>query len=195
MITLTACWSHFDHKFWSQSVIKLITLCDQVDHTLWSSWSQSVINLVILCDQNLWSSHVIASRDFTIHACHVVGHVTAQKSLSVTGESRFRDLPVNVPHLQILTDLQQLAIKPNKPIHPYIRHHHGAPLLQPIYNTTHPFLLFELADSLHGWLTWLTRHTPFESDLNPFEFQWKINYHNRQIACHKNSIYSFATKQ
>ena len=54
-----ACWSHF--------VINLITLCDQLDHTLWSTWSHFVINLITLCDQicdqNLWSgswlSHAI----------------------------------------------------------------------------------------------------------------------------------------
>ena len=54
-------WSQsiVDHKVWS--TWSLITMCDQVDHILWSSWPHIVIKI---CDQNLWSSHVIFSRDY-----------------------------------------------------------------------------------------------------------------------------------
>ena len=45
---------------------------------------------------------MIKSRDCISFARGIVGHVPAQKSLSVTGESRFRDLPgIDVPPLSV----------------------------------------------------------------------------------------------
>ena len=46
-------------RTWSQILItNLITNCDQIDHTLWSSWSHFVIKLITFCDQvdhKMWS--------------------------------------------------------------------------------------------------------------------------------------------
>ena len=50
------------HRYFFAIKFTLITLCDQVDHKMWSFWSQIVIKLITLCDQNdhtLWSKFVI----------------------------------------------------------------------------------------------------------------------------------------
>ena len=55
-------WRSYRNYLWSQLICDhvdfvLITYCDQ-----WSIWSKNVTKT---CDQNLWSSHMIKSRDFS----------------------------------------------------------------------------------------------------------------------------------